>query len=194
MEDLIIEHGLWIIALFLLGDDLGLPFFAPGTLIFTYVTMAKNHPEISISNIIPIAIFIPILGNYFLYFLGRKGFSSWLKKHGHKFFLPNHKIKKAQKKLEENGAITIFFASIVSSARPFSAFMAGTLKMPFYKFAIPHFLGLMVWVSIFVGGGYYFGGSLWTFSKEYWKEIILAVFLIVPSIFFWKSYFIKPKK
>ncbi len=189
MENLIIEHGLWVIALFIIGDDLGLPFFAPGTLIFTYVTMAKSHPEMHISSIIPLAIFLPIFANYTLFYLGKSGFRKWLNTHGHKFFLPNERINQAEILIKKNGSMTIFFASIWSAARPFSAFMAGVLKMPFYKFAIAHFAGLLIWITMWIGGGYFIGESLWSIMNLYWKEIILAIFLIFPSILFWKSYF-----
>ena len=194
METFFNEYGVWAIGFFLLGDDLGLPFFPPGIMIVAYSALAKTNPEFELWPIIIMIMTIPPLANYILFFAGRHGLRKYLDTHGHKFYLPEHRIKQAERIMEKYGEKTIFFAACWSTIRPFCSLVAGSLKMNPLRFAIYHFLGVCVWGSFMIASGYYFGSEVWAFVKENWKYSLIFLICIIPAYFYWTAYFKNPKK
>ncbi len=193
MEAFLLEYGVWGIASFVLGDDLGLPFFPPGTMIFGYATLAHYHPELKLWPIILIALTIPPFANYCLFFAGKYGLRHYIEEHGHKFYLPTHRLQKAAQIMKKHGEKTIFFTACWSTIRPFCSFMAGSLGMNTFKFMIYHFLGVCIWASFFIGGGYYFGDDIWFFIQNNWRYAFIILLISISCYFYWSS-FIPRKK
>lgn len=193
MENFLLEYGVWAIAFFVLGDDLGLPFFPPGTMIFTYASLSHYHEELNLWPIILIATTIPPFANYCLFFAGKFGLRSYIETHGHKFYMPKHRLKKAEDIMNQYGEKTIFFAACWSTIRPFCSFMAGSLGMNTFKFMFYHFLGVLVWATFFIAGGYYFGSELWPVVKANWLYILIGITLTIPCYFYWRPYFSRKK-
>ncbi len=190
MEDLVAEYGVWAIAFFVLGDDFGLPFFPPGIMLFAYSAMAKTH-TLNLWPIIFIALTIPPFANYCLFFAGKRGLRIYLEHHGHKFYLPKHRIKKAEEILSRHGEKAIFFAACWSTIRPFCSLVAGSLGMNTSKFMFYHYLGVMTWATFLIGGGYYFGADAWVWVETNWKYVLLGLMGLIPAYFYWYSYFHK---
>lgn len=185
MEDFIAEYGIWALAGILFIDDLGVPL--PGTtLIFSAAVLAsQGFPGIQLYQLILIAFLIPPISNGIIFFLGRHGARNWLKTHGHKFFLPEKQLQKAETFFQKYGEKTVFIAGMMSGLRAVGSLTAGSLGMKPYKFILYHFLGLSVWATIIVGGGYFFGEEIFQTVKTYWQPILLIiVILILGKIFY----------
>ncbi len=184
MEEFIINYGILAVALLLFIDDLGVPL--PGTtIIFTSAILASQSPEINILYLFIVALFIPPLANMILFYFSRHGLRDWLDAHGHKVFLSQKRINKAQKIFDNYGEITVFFAAMITSVRAVSSIIAGGLKMNGLKFMIYHFLGVLVWASVVIGTGYFFGNHIWEILRTKWEIIILLIFLILAGKAFW---------
>ncbi len=184
METFIINYGILAVALLLFIDDLGIPL--PGTtIIFTSAIMASQTAEINIWHLFIVAILIPPLGNMLLFYFSRHGFRDWLDAHGHKIFLPQKRINKAQRIFDKYGEETVFFAAMITSVRSVSSVIAGGLKMNSFKFMVYHFAGVLVWASCVVGMGYFFGDHIWDILQSQWKIILLLVLIILGGKAFW---------
>ncbi len=180
MEELVIQYGLYAIAFFLIIDDLGIP-FPTSTIVFSSAVLAGSNPEIDVKPIIIMAILLPPIGNNILFYWGKHGARTWLETHGHKFFLPNKRLQKAEVFFGKYGEKTIFLGSMITTIRPVLSLIAGSSNMHSVKFSFYNFLGICIWACGIVGSGYFLGESIWKMVKEHW-EITLGIVLIIMAI------------
>ena len=182
MEHFIENYGIFALAFCLLIDDMGVP-FPTTTVIFSSAVLARTIPEISVFSLLFLAIFIPPVGNYILFYWGKHGARTWLNTHGHKFFLPNKRLKKADRFFKKYGEKTIFVGAMITSLRPVLSIIAGSSKMNPAKFAFYHFMGVIIWASVVIGTGYFWGEEIVWIMKNNFKIVIVIILLIIGSRF-----------
>lgn len=106
------------------------------------------------------------IGNYF----GMKVFNLNLK------FLKKEYLDKTHEFYEKYGGKTIIIARFVPIVRTFAPFVAGVGKMTYIKFFKYNVIGGLLWTSIFIFAGYFFGNL--DFVKNNFSFIVLAIILI----------------
>lgn len=129
-----------------------------------------------------------IIGDTVNYAFGKFFGERLLKKGDHRFFKKEH-VERTHKFYEKYGGKTIILARFIPIVRTFAPFVAGIGKMSYYKFFIYNVSGALLWVSLFVFGGYYFGNI--PFIKDNFLVVILTVMLvsILPVVIeFWKHH------
>lgn len=106
---------------------------------------------------------------------------------GEKFFVRRRLIKaehleKTKKFYEKHGGKTIIYARFVPIVRTFAPFVAGIGTMEYGRFLIFNILGGVLWVGLFVFGGYFFGNV--PIIKENLTIVIIAIIFvsILPPI------------
>jgi membrane-associated protein len=98
-----------------------------------------------------------------------------------RLFNKDHLLK-AHSFYEKYGGRAIILARFVPIVRTFAPFVAGIGAMTYSKFAIYNVTGAILWVGIFLGGGYYFGGL--EIVQKNMKLVILGIiiFSVLPII------------
>ncbi|MGI6105388.1 MAG: VTT domain-containing protein [Raoultibacter sp.] len=113
-----------------------------------------------------------ILGNTSNYWIGR-GFGHAIIDSGRVKSLTPERIEKVHGFFEKWGALAVVITRFFPIIRTFAPFIAGTSRMNFAKFTVFNALGGILWVSIFVLLGYFFGGI--PFVQEHFELIIIAI-------------------
>ncbi len=70
-------------------------------------------------------------------------------------------IDKARRQLDEKGWLAVFFSRwLFSPLGPYVNFIGGAAAMNWIKFTVPGATGELVWVSLYVGLGYFFSSNI----------------------------------
>ena len=172
-----IETGLVVMPL-LPGDSM---LFAAGAL--------AAIGSMNIFTLLIVVYLAAILGDTANYFIGKKIGKKILAKEEVRFINKEYLIK-AQKFYEKHGSMTIVIARFIPIIRTFAPFVAGIGEMNYSKFIPYNMIGGGLWVSLFLGGGYFFGNL--SFVKNHFSYVLIAIIIIslLPGVIV----FIKEKR
>ena len=169
------ETGL-VITPFLPGDSV---LFAMGALI------SKPETHLNIILMVGLLIVAAILGDFVNYEIG-KHFGRRVFMDDSKIFKPSY-LQKTENFYAKYGGKTIIYARFVPIVRTFAPFVAGISKMSYSHFGRYNIVGGIMWVSLFLFAGYFFGQI--EFIQNNFSLVILAIIgisLIPPIIEFVK--------
>lgn len=162
------ETGL-VVAAFLPGDSL---LFAAGAF------AGAGHIEI-VRLVIGIHV-AAILGDSCNYWIARKV--------GHQVLVRWTKIvrpayvRKASMFYRKHGIKAVMLSRFVPTFRTFVPFVAGISKMKYLRFLTASVLGTMIWVTVFVMGGYYFGTIDWVKENLALAIVCLGILTVTPTV------------
>ncbi|AUR53185.1 hypothetical protein CUN60_09515 [Aquella oligotrophica] len=149
--------------------------FLPGDSLLFVAGAFAGAGQLHIGLLALILILAAFLGdntNFFVgKFIGQKLFSN-----------PNSKIfrkdilDKTHEFYEKHGSKAIIIARFIPLVRTFAPFVAGVGQMTYRKFLLFSIIASLLWVVIFLFGGYMFGNI--PVIKEHMSLIILAVMVI----------------
>lgn len=165
------------------------PFLPGDSLLFACGALAAASPDgMNIVTVMLIFIVASVLGDACNYEIGKHVGMNLVKiTHG---FVKQEHIAKAETFYAKHGHKAIFLARFVPIVRTFAPFVAGIGQMSYMIFAKYNVIGALVWVWLFVGGGYFFGNL--PFVKQNFSLITLGI--IVVSLIPVVVEFIKNKK
>jgi membrane-associated protein len=158
------ETGL-VVTPFLPGDSL---LFAVGAL------AAMPGSPIGVQSVSLLLIVAAILGDAVNYAIGKR-VGPRVFQEGSRLFKREHLVR-THEFYERHGGKTIILARFVPIVRTFAPFVAGIGEMTYLRFAIYNVTGAILWVLLFVAGGYAFGNL--PAVKRNFQYVILAIILI----------------
>lgn len=187
------QYGIltYAILFFIIFVETGLvvmPFLPGDSMLFAAGALAAIG-SMNIFTLFLVVYLAAVLGDTINYHIGKKIGKKILGKEEVRFINKEYLIK-AQKFYEKHGSMTIVIARFIPIIRTFAPFVAGIGEMDYLKFIPFNMLGGGLWVSLFLGGGYFFGNL--PFIKEHFSYVLIVIIImsLLPGIIV----FIKEKR
>ena len=189
LEWFIRNYDVWIYALLfaIIFCETGLivtPFLPGDSLIFAVGAIAGKG-LIQVEIITPLLLVAAIVGDAVNYSIGKWTGPKVFHYESSRLFNKDHLLK-AHAFYEKYGGRAIILARFVPIVRTFAPFVAGVGAMSYSKFAIYNVTGAILWVGIFLGGGYYFGGL--EIVQKNMKLVILGIIIVSVLPIVWEFF------
>lgn len=197
LSDLIIQYqtGVYFIVFFVILFETGLiiaPFLPGDSLLFALGGFAAIG-SLNLYLLLILLSIAAILGDSLNYFIGKK-LGRKVFRENRRFLNQNH-LEMTEKFYERHGKKTIIYARFMPIIRTVAPFVAGVGKMNYLHFFMYNVIGGIIWVFLFVLGGYFLGNI--PIVKENFTLFILGIIFISLMPIFVKvigHYFIKRNK
>lgn len=172
---LIAEYGVWtyVLLFLVIFCETGLvvtPFLPGDSLLFAAGALAATG-ALDVHLLAGLLVVAAILGDAFNYTVGR-----WLGRSvvaARPRWLRQDHLHRTQSFYDRHGGMTIILARFLPIVRTFAPFVAGVAPMPYRRFFLFNVVGGLVWVVLFLYGGYTFGGL--SVVRDNFSLVILAI-------------------
>jgi membrane-associated protein len=175
LSEVITRYGGWthLILFLIVFAETGLvvtPFLPGDSLLFAAGTFAALG-ALDVRMIVVLLIVAAIVGDTVNYWVGAwigpRAFSGRVR------WLRQDYLDRTHAFYEKHGGKTIILARFVPIIRTFAPFVAGVGAMSYGKFITYNVVGAVLWVGLFVLGGYYFGNI--PVVRQNFTLVILAI-------------------
>jgi membrane-associated protein len=194
LADLLREYGFWTYGILFLiifcetglvvtpilpGDSL---LFAAGAVVAT-ANSQPGAPALNIFFLWLLLVAAAVLGDSVNYQIGR-----WL---GLKVFKDDARVLKTEylRRTEafyaKHGGKTIILARFIPIVRTYAPFVAGASRMDYPRFLSFNIIGGVVWITLFLFAGYFFGNIPFIQKNFEYVVIIIILLSVVPVIVEW---------
>ncbi|MPZ69520.1 MAG: DedA family protein [Actinobacteria bacterium] len=184
MEEWVTDYGYVAIFLLMLAESACIPFpsevtmlvggwyAATGTLDFFWVGVAGVAGN--------------VVGSWIAYAVGRKMGRGVLDRYGKYVLIKSHDIDRAEVWWAKHGDAATFFSRLLPVIRTFISLPAGIAKMPFGKFTLYTFLGVVPWTFALAWLGVVVEDN-WESALNYFDipTLIIGVSLVVIAAAWW---------
>lgn len=196
LDEIIQAFGKWsyVLLFLIVFAETGLvitPFLLGDSLLFVVGTFAALG-SFDLFWVFIILVSAAIIGDTVNYAVGKYFGHKIITKGGGKFFKKEY-VEETHKFFERHGGKTIILARFVPIIRTFAPFVAGIGGMDYRKFVVYNITGALLWVSIFLFGGYFFGNI--PLVKNNFMVAVLGMMLVsaLPIFFAFAEAVKKPK-
>ncbi len=187
LADIISRYGTWthLILFLIVFAETGLvvtPFLPGDSLLFaagTFAALGSLNPLLLIVTLIVAAILGDTVNYWIGHRIGPRAFSGQLR------FLKKEHLDRTAAFYEKHGGKTIILARFVPIVRTFAPFVAGVGTMNYARFLAYNVVGGVVWVTLFVVAGYFFG-NIPAVRKNFTLVILAIIVLsVLPIVVEW---------
>jgi membrane-associated protein len=187
LAELAVQLGLWayaaIFATIFAETGLVVAPFLPGeSLLLTSGTLA-GAGILEIAVLAPLLFAAAFLGDVCNYLIGRF-IGRRLLSRPRRHLRPEH-VERAHEFYERHGGMAIVLARFLPIVRTLAPFVAGVARMELHRLLFFAALASALWVTIFLGAGYWFGTAAWV--KDYLAIALAAVVVAsaLPGLVIW---------
>jgi membrane-associated protein len=181
LSRVISEYGIWthLILFIIVFCETGLvvtPFLPGDSLLFaagTFAALGALDVRLVLLMLIVAAIAGDTLNYWVGAYIGPRAFRGDVR------FLRKEYLDRTHAFYEKHGGKTIILARFIPIIRTFAPFVAGVGAMSYPKFILYNVVGAVLWVMMFVLGGYFFGNI--PTVRDNFSLVILAI--VVISVF-----------
>lgn len=143
MEDWVVEYGYLAIFLLMLAESACIPFPSEVTMLVGGWYAASG--DLNFFWVGTWGVLGNLVGSWIAYAVGRTTGRGLLDRYGKYILIRSHDIDRAEVWWEKYGEAATFFSRLLPVIRTFISLPAGIARMPFGKFSIFTFLGVIPW-------------------------------------------------
>jgi len=184
LAEIVRDYGTWTYAILFLiiFAETGLvvtPFLPGDSLLFAAGALAATtdlHPAI----LFVLLAVAAVLGDSVNYWIGTK-VGQRVFGGGVRFIKREH-LERTEHFYEKYGGKTIIIARFIPIVRTYAPFVAGAARMNYSRFAFFNVTGGLLWISLFVLGGYWFGNI--PFVERNFGVVVIAIIVlsVLPAV------------
>lgn len=163
-------------------DATGLPF--PGRFLLIIAgTLSAGGPDAT--WVVLSAAAGALVGDHLLYLLGTAGGDRVLSLYCRWTLGSAHCVRTAERYFERFGGATVIIGRFVTGVRLFAVALAGSGGISYWRFLVFDVVGALIWASVFVLVGYFFGAQAARILERYGNValVIGAVFVLATAGF-----------
>jgi membrane protein DedA with SNARE-associated domain len=179
LRQLLSVYGYWAVLAFVGIESLGIPLPGETMLIAAAIYAGASH-QLSIELVIAAAIAGAVMGDNVGFGIGYLGGYRLLLRYGRYIGLHERRVKLARYIFLKHGSKVVFFGRFVSVLRTYAAFLAGTARMPWWRFLVFNAAGGIIWALAYGLGAYLLGQQLNRVSRPF--EFVAAGLAVVAIV------------
>lgn len=116
------------------------------------------------------------------YIIGRLAGNFLLTKYGRFVGITEDRLKRAHRWFERFGKWTLPVGYFIPGVRHFTGFSAGTSKLHFAQFVLFAYSGALVWVSLFLSIGYFYGKQWAALFEKIDLDSALTIIIVIAAL------------
>jgi membrane protein DedA with SNARE-associated domain len=184
LRHLLSVYGYWAVMAFVGIESIGIPLPGETMLIAAAIYAGASH-QLAIEVVIGAAIAGAVMGDNIGFGIGYFGGYRLLLRYGRYIGLHQRRVKLARYIFLEHGPKVVFLGRFVSVLRTYAAFLAGTARMPWWRFLVFNAAGGITWALAYGLGAFFLGQQLSRVSRPFsFVAAGLAVVAIVVLMVF----------
>lgn len=187
LDELVRNHGFWIVGLVIGLESMGLPLPGEILLIAASIWAATTHDG-NIEWIVLAAAAGAILGDNAGYVIGSRLGRPALERHGPRIGLTVQRQRLGDFLFLRYGGAVVFFGRFIAFLRVFAAVLAGASRMPWKRFLIWNTAGGLVWTHLFGYGAYFLGNRIVMLASTFGLAMgVLTVGVLIGGFWLMKT-------
>jgi undecaprenyl-diphosphatase len=172
---LVADYGYLIVALFIAGEGLAIPFPTDTTLVTAAAFAA--HGRLSLAAVFLVATASAMAGSTAAFIIGRRG-GDFFERHSRR--VHPRVLTRTRAFFDRHGAAAVLAGRFIPFARMLIAPMAGLSSMSLARFTLFNACGAAIWAAVFCGVGWFFGQHPPAFGEGLVRAaLVVAVALAV---------------
>jgi membrane-associated protein len=182
------DYGLWVYALLfvIIFAETGFvitPFLPGDSLLFVAGTLAAGG-GLEVQWLIPLLIAASFGGDNTNYWIGHHLGPRVFRRNGSRLLNHEH-LDRTHVFYERHGGKTILLARFLPILRTFAPFVAGIGHMPYARFLAFSLTGSVLWITLFVLAGYFFGNLPFVRQNLTLMMLGIIVVTLLPGTIAW---------
>lgn len=177
-------YGYWVIIIVLFCGIIGIPAPEETFIIFIGAFIAEQNLNLLWS--ISAALLGANIGMFVTYMIGRRLGTPLIKKYGSWLKITPERWVRLQAKFDRFDNRILILGYFLPGLRQLTPYMSGTRALPPSKFFSLAFLGSLLWTTLYIAIGFYFGNMI---GLKYLSLMALTFFLIFIVGLVWKNWF-----
>lgn len=155
IQEIARQYGYWAVFGGILLENAGIPI--PGETITLAGGFLAGSGELDYWWVLGSALAGAVIGDNFGYWIGYFGGWSLLTRVGRLFRLREEQLIEVRDRFAENAAKAVILGRFIALLRIFAGPLAGTARMPYWKFLLCNLIGAGIWASVTISLAYFAG-------------------------------------
>ncbi|HEX2049226.1 MAG TPA: DedA family protein [Actinomycetota bacterium] len=182
MRDWVVEYGYVAIFLLMLAESACIPF--PSEVTMLVGGWYAGDGELSFFWVGAAGVLGNLVGSWIAYAVGRTTGRELLDRYGKYVLIRSHDVDRAEAWWEDHGDAATFFSRLLPVIRTFISLPAGIARMPFGKFTLYTFLGVIPWTYALTYAGVVVGAN-WERVLDWFDVPTLVIGGLVAGAALW---------